>query len=177
MNRAPIVWAVFVAMVLAYADFTSRLSLDEIELSARVAESAPDNAQVKFISEEQVTEISLELAKFEKPKPKVKPKINKSSEPKITLMSLAEQQKQQGVKKALFSGENEYSLMAIYTENKEPFALLSELHLLSGKAKPLKLLEGEKLANYTLQQIGKNHIELVEGDRKVSLQLFLKSQS
>ncbi len=175
MNKTSLSILLVASFLLALIDFSSRLTSDEIKLSALVSEGVQNKPQIKFLMKDELKKVDEALERFEKPKPKAKQ--NKPSKPKVQIMSLEEQNKQKGAKKNFFSGEKEYSLTAIFDENGNKFALLSERHLVSGVIKSIKLVTQEKLDNYTVQIIENNHIELADGDRIISLQLFLKSKS
>lgn len=175
MSKSSLSVLLIISFLVALSDFTSRLIVDDIELSTLAASDSQDKPDITFLAEDNFAKIEREINRFEKPKPKVKQ--NKPSKPKVQIMSLEQQNAQQGVKEKLFSGEKEYSLVAIFAEQADKFALLSERHLVSGTVKSVKLVAQEALDNYKVKQIGNNHIELVDGDRVISLQLFLKNKS
>lgn len=175
MNKTSLSILLVASFILALVDFSSRLTSDEIKLSALVSDGSQNKPQIKFLMKDELKKVDEALERFEKPKPKVQ--NNKPSKPQIQIMSLEEQSMQRGVKDNFFSGEKEYSLTAIFNENGNKFALLRERHLVSGVIKSIKIVTQEKLDNYTVQIIENNHIELADGDRVISLQLFLKSKS
>jgi len=159
--------------LLCVVDFSTRLQPEQKPLQNKEAQSAEQSIQVAFVTPSIQKTLNEQLLPYDvKAKPKTKPKSDKKKKAGPKLMSIADQKKQQGVKKALFSGEDKYSLIAIYSDQGKKFALLNKKHLVTGKTEPFRLFEGDKLADYTLANISSNQVEFVEGNRKVALQLF-----
>lgn len=127
----------------------------------------------KTLNRPNVKGLLTKLNDYDKPpKPVVKlpKKVVKKT---VKLMTKEEQAKQSGARVDLFSGEDKYELIGTFFNSRERYALIKKTHLISGKVNQIKLNEGQRLAEYKLTHVKNDLVNFSEGERLVTLKMFL----
>jgi len=166
---------VLVTFCLCSVDFLSRFLTTE---KSTVADSLNINASedsTRFLRANDEVKIKALLATFDVvdvklPKQTKKPMV--INKPKINLMSKTLQQQQKGILASLFDGEDKYTLVATFDDSHKKFALISKMHLLSGKTSQIRLYEGDKISDYSLSKVSHDFVEFSLGVRLIKLPLF-----
>ncbi|MGI2224813.1 hypothetical protein [Shewanella frigidimarina] len=86
-------------------------------------------------------------------------------------MTEKEQLLQQGELTKLFIGEHQYRLLGIFSD-KQFYAVLIKTELTTHKTEEIKVTLSQKVQQYSIEAITSNHVELVDGERRIKLFMF-----
>lgn len=180
MVKSYFITAVVVISLLIFSyDFYTRILPEASNTQQSEVASITSQKGAIVLSDNDKQEILSKLGEYDvvKTMSQTNKKTTKNNnKPKVFIMGMEDQLKQQGVLSDLFAGNDKYKLIATFDDNGAKFALLSKQDLVSGKMEKARVNLGESLANYKLTEIKNKSVQLEQGERVVQLQLFKYKQ-
>ena len=168
-----------VSIPVLLGDFNGRFVNPEADAAADQDNNSLPEGSIQFLSDQTRARISAALESFDvvKKVPVRKPTAKIKEQEKPQIMSVEEQKRQKGQLTDLYAGNSKYKLLATFDNNGQKFAHIIASDMVSGRVSNLRLDVGSKLSEYLVTAIDGNSVQLKQGTRLVSLQLFIYKQS
>lgn len=148
-------------------DVSTRIVYESATLPNKGLVLAEANDIASRITQTDIDSLNKVLAIFDS-----EPKTDVVTASKSALMSLAEQNRQQGKLNELNSGEYRFRLTGVFKQQ-QMFAVVKKNNLLNEQQELISINVGSKLADYRVTEIGDTQVKIeAEDGRTILLMLF-----